>query len=43
MGEILLLLDLVAIVWAAFTLSSLLRAFRAFHEDYRRVHRIDPK
>ena len=41
MGDYLLLFITIAIIWMALSLSNLLRAFNAFREDYRRIHKID--
>ena len=43
MGGYLFLFGVAAILWLAFSVSSLLKEFRAFHGDYRRVHGLTEK
>ena len=43
MGGYLFLFGVAAILWLAFSVSSLLKEFRAFHGDYRRVHGLTKK
>jgi hypothetical protein len=38
MGEYLLVFGIAGIIWLAFSLSAILKAFQAFHRDYKRVH-----
>jgi hypothetical protein len=41
MGDYIFLLIAIAIIWMAFSLSNLLKAFNGLREDYRRVHKLD--